>query len=141
MWTHQINVMTQKDKKIELEASKVREKAEIAELNITRFQEDPSHMELEKCCGNCCWFYGEDIDGDGFCAKAIYTSCYDKCYAEEGGELCFVSRREMRHKMAVLLQVSRFYEQGAKKRYIVGKNDLLFAAKFAYEYMKIFSEL
>ena len=105
-----------------------------------------SHFGLEKCCGNCCWFNCEMTDGDGFCAQAKdtafeYTRCQEQCHVSQGGELCFVSRREMRHNMAVLLQVSRFYEQGSKKRYIVGKNDLLFAAKFAYEYMKVFSKL
>ena len=93
----------------------------------------------EKCCGNCCWFYAEDTDGWGQCILQDYDlnsmHCSDMCEDD------YVSRQEMRHHMAVLLQASRYYEQGAQKRHLVGANEFKSAIKFAYKYMKAFSKL
>ena len=91
-------------------------------------------QEEEKCCGNCCWFYAEDTYGFGCCPFQFgeIVECGMSC----GVEKEFVSKKEMRHHMAVLLQASR--------RHIAfyGKKDALTdAIDFAYRYMKVFSEL
>lgn len=91
----------------------------------------------ENCCGGCCWFYGEDTDGYGLCPMSLMESkrCDEPCTNEE-----FVSREEMRHHMAVLLQLSRHYE--APISYLSPwYEDKDRAVKFAYKYMKVFSNL
>ena len=96
----------------------------------------------EKCCGNCCWFYGEMTDGEGFCALRDplinETRCDFLCSDE-----VFVSRQQMRHYMAVLLQWER-YNKSLRHSLIVkvpATSDMNNAMKFAYKYMKIFSKL
>jgi hypothetical protein len=98
--------------------------------------------EEEKYCGNCCWFYAEDTDGWGFCAcqkgKDLDTEhCSDMCEDD------FVSRQEMRHHMAVLLQHKRFLNDKSELTMYrpVRIEDLHKAEEFAYRYMKVFSEL
>lgn len=101
----------------------------------------------ERCCGNCCWFYGEMTDGDGFCAEAKdtlsdYTNCSKPCHVLiEGkvGNYAFVPRREMRHHMAVLLQYHRADEDMNYR--FPGGDSLEEAVVFAYKYMKVFSKL
>lgn len=103
----------------------------------------------DRCCGACCWFYAEDTDGWGFCARrkgdiTEYMHCDDLCNdANDDDTDNFVSHQEMRHHMAVLLQTNRYrrddnvpsvYRMPNPKE--IGK-----AIDFAYEYMKIFSEL
>lgn len=89
----------------------------------------------DKLCGECCWFYGEMTDGEGLCAhNPMFNEFCNTC----GSPACndYVSRQEMRHHMAVLLQ--------AVRRHIAfyGKKDALTdASEFAYKYMKVFSEL
>ena len=103
----------------------------------------------EKCCGNCCWFYGEMTDGEGFCAelKGAWTDmirCNMSCRAlREGkeGNYAFVSRREMRHHMAVLLQQARWLDDDMFIHYAPDGDELTDAVKFAYKYMKVFSKL
>ena len=58
-----------------------------------------------KCCGNCCWFYAEVTDGSGLCITNP-----DWPYRDCGGASCenFVSRGDMRHYRAVLLQFNRW---------------------------------
>ena len=101
----------------------------------------------ERCCGNCCWFYGEMTDGDGFCAEAKdtfsdYTNCSKPCHVLiEGkvGHYAFVPHREMRHHMAVLLQYHRADEDMNYR--FPGGDSLEEAVVFAYKYMKVFSKL
>lgn len=103
------------------------------------------NKEEEKCCGNCCWFYAEDTDGWGFCAcqknRVIdMEHCSDMCEDD------FVSREEMRHHMAVLLQADRWYrathdEENGALRYMPDPIDYRVALAFAYQYMKVFSKL
>lgn len=105
----------------------------------------------EKRCGECCWFYCEMTDGDGLCAEAKGTQlsecthCSNKCWLRRGGSdnPCFVSRADMRHYMAVLLQYRRFNHDCNVKaiRKPVDNIQLGKAIDFAYKYMKIFSEL
>ena len=63
-------------------------------------------------CGDCCWFYCEQSDGEGFCIlrKGEYADivgCDVKC-TEVFDSSQFVSREEMRHHIAVLIQANRY---------------------------------
>lgn len=92
----------------------------------------------EKYCGECCWFYAEDTDGYGLCPLALMESkrCDEPCTISER----FVSKDEMRHHMAVLLQgVRNAADPVHRKR--PDDRDLVIASSFAYKYMKVFSEL
>ena len=101
-------------------------------------------MEEEKCCGDCCWFCGEETDGWGICALQKggldSVNCTDMCQDD------FVSRREMRHHMAVLLREKRWqvrtgdFDSG-KISIPPQKEDVIRAIGFAYRYMKVFSKL
>lgn len=90
----------------------------------------------EKSCGNCCWFCFEDAYGEG------------QCYGEDDSAavMCdkpacdlYVSRQEMRHHMAVLLQYHRA-DEGMNYRF-PGGDALEDAVVFAYKYMKTFGKL
>lgn len=90
----------------------------------------------DKFCGECCWFYAEDTDGYGLCPLALMESkrCDEPC--TEGKH---VSRKEMRHHMAVLLQ---YHRADANMNYrFPGGEALEEAVVFAYKYMKVFSKL
>lgn len=97
-------------------------------------------MDKDKYCGNCCWFYAEDTYGFGICPFRFgdVVHCEGKCKNNE-----YVSRKEMRHHMAVLLRYSRFI----KDKRCPGiyrtptRSDMVKAIDFAYKYMKVFSEL
>ena len=102
------------------------------------------NRETERCCGGCCWFYGEDTDGWGFCAcqknrDIDMENCSDMC------EDNFVSIKEMRHHTAVLLQEKRWQEWFEGKRegeiFLPSVEDVVNAQDFAYKYMKVFSKL
>lgn len=96
-------------------------------------------MNEERCCGNCCWFCFEDAYGEG------------QCYGEDDSAavMCdepacdlYVSRQEMRHHMAVLLLIKRWYAApgGALCR-VPSEDDMIKALDFAYRYMKVFNKL
>ena len=98
----------------------------------------------EKCCGGCCWFYGEDTDGWGFCAKKKdrgemldIMNCSDMCEDD------FVSREKVRHYQAVLLQHNRWRRSDEVPNHcrMVSPTDLGRALDFVNEYMKVFSNL
>ena len=95
----------------------------------------------DKCCGNCCWFFGEDTYGNGFCPFrfAEVQRCSDKCPITEK----YVSKEQMRHYQAVLLQANRYRrDQNVPSIYrMPDPKELGRAIDFAYEYMKVFSEL
>ena len=107
--------------------------------------------DKENYCGECCWFYGEMTDGEGFCAelKGAWTDmmrCNMSCCAlREGkeGNYAFVSRQEMRHHMAVLLQDRRCMHDCNVMaiRKPVDSIERGKAIEFAYKYMKVFSKL
>lgn len=95
----------------------------------------------ERCCGVCCWFYGEDTYGYGGCPFkfADLRQCDQPCEAGEH----FVSKKQMRHYMAVLLQANRYRRDPnvpAIHR-MPRPTELGKAIDFAVKYMKIFSEL
>ena len=60
----------------------------------------------EKCCGYCCWFYAEDTYGYGGCPFqfAEIKKCDQQCNETKH----FVSKKQMRHYQAVLLQANRY---------------------------------
>lgn len=95
-------------------------------------------QEEEKYCGNCCWFYAEDTYGYGCCPFRFgeVQRCDEQCGADEH----FVSKKQMRHYMAVLVKRFRYLENMVDNNppYLV---DDIEAEKFAYKYMKVFSEL
>lgn len=93
--------------------------------------------DKERCCGNCCWFYGECTDGWGQC---ICQNCdTDSMHCSDMCEDDYVSRQEMRHHMAVLLQYHRADEDMNYR--FPGGDSLEEAVVFAYKYMKVFSKL
>lgn len=95
----------------------------------------------EKFCGNCCWFYGECTDGWGCCMLQ------DMCDSMHCSDLCttgeFISKQEMRHHMAVLLQANRYRrDNNVPAIYkMPDPKELGRAIDFAYRYMKVFREL
>ena len=93
-------------------------------------------MTEEKCCGGCCWFFFEASDGYGDCANEHQTIHY----CGENGCGKYVSREQMRHHVAVLLQATRWIEDSANRRMPTAK-DYSEAIAFAYKYMKRFSKL
>jgi hypothetical protein len=97
--------------------------------------------DKDKYCGECCWFYGEDTYGYGFCPFrfADMHECGQKCDVP----LKYVSKKEMRHHMAVLLQTNRYRrDQNVPSIYrMPNPTELGKAVDFAYKYIKTFSKL
>ena len=99
--------------------------------------------EKEKCCGNCCWFCFETTDGDGQCVetgKDGYPMMMSYC----GSKSCekFVSRQQMRHYQAVLLQYRRWCNSCVDVNiYRPSLEDIDNAMAFASKYMKVFGKL
>ena len=95
----------------------------------------------EKFCGNCCWFYGEETDGWGICILQDLCDsmhCSDLCTTDE-----FISKQEMRHHMAVLLQLNRYRrDTHFPGIYRTPKpSEVSRAIEFSVRYMKVFREL
>lgn len=94
----------------------------------------------DRCCGLCAWFYGEDTYGYGCCPHdfAEVKRCDKPCTNKK-----FVSREQMRHYMAVLLQANRYRrDQNVPAIYrMPNPKELGEAIDFAVKYMKIFSQL
>lgn len=102
--------------------------------------------EEEKCCGNCCWFAFECTDGDGTCFSNENEYLDSARWCSDPPCKGYVSRQEMRHHMAVLLQADRWYrathdEENSALRYMPDPIDYRVALAFAYKYMKTFSKL
>lgn len=93
----------------------------------------------EKYCGECCWFYGEDTYGYGFCPFRFAETheCGQKCEVP----LKYVSKEEMRHHMAVLLQFNRYRRDDESIYRCPNPTEIGEAIDFAYRYMKVFSIL
>ena len=93
-----------------------------------------------KCCGNCCWFYAEDTYGYGSCPFCFgdVKECSDYACKDN-----FISRQQMRHHLAVLLQFNRYRrDQHDPPLYrIPDPKEIGEAIDFAYRYIKTFSEL
>ena len=95
----------------------------------------------EKYCGGCCWFCHEDTDGWGQCLMQDICdsmNCSDLCTTNE-----FVSREQMRHYQAVLLQANRYRRDDHVPAIYKMPNptELGKAIDFAVKYIKIFSNL
>ena len=94
----------------------------------------------EKFCGDCCWFSGEDHYGYGLCPFRFGDAahCGDECTTNE-----YVSRKEMRHHMATLIQYNRYMKDTHWP--IIYKSplqsELEKAIEFSVRYMKVFREL
>lgn len=98
--------------------------------------------DKDKFCGECCWFYAEDTDGWGFCAcqkgkELDIMNCSDMCEDD------YVSKKEMRPHMAVLLQANRYRRDDHVPAVYRMPNptELGRAIDFAVKYMRVFSEL
>lgn len=51
-------------------------------------------MEEDKCCGNCCWFYGEMTDGEGLCAyNPLFDLFSNRCSSPACAD--YISRQEI----------------------------------------------
>lgn len=96
----------------------------------------------EKCCGNCCWFYSEDINGLGFCV-CKKGEILDMMYCSDECEDNFVSRKEMRHHMAVLLQANKYRKDNNVPAIYKMPNpyEVSKAIEFAVRYIKTFNKL
>ena len=98
-------------------------------------------MKKSEYCGECCWFYGEDTYGNGCCPFefAEVMKCDGRCRSKGN----YVSKEDMRHYMAVLLQANRYRrDDNVPSAYKMPyPKDLGKAIDFAYKYIKTFSEL
>ena len=92
-------------------------------------------------CGECAWFYAEDTYGYGSCPYqfAEVCECANECTQREH----FVSKVQMRHYRAVLLQANRYRrDQNVPAIYrMPNPTELGKAIDFACEYIKVFSNL
>ncbi len=92
-----------------------------------------------KYCGDCCYFCFEQTDGEGQCAaeaKALLP--FVKCNKPACN--MHVSRKEMRHHMAVLLQGIRSATSNYGLRKRPSDLEIIKASLFAYKYMKCFKK-
>ena len=98
-------------------------------------------IEKEKCCGACCWFGYEDIEGWGQCPHQDIELCSMHC-----SDLCttdkFISRETMRHHVAVLIQANRYRrDQHVPSIYkMPNPKELGKAIDFAVDYIKTFNK-
>ena len=97
-------------------------------------------MNNNKCCGSCCWFKHEDIDGFGVCYRR-YLNHTPYCGEDPCKE--YVSNKEARHHTAVLIQANRYRrDQNVPAIYrMPDPKDLGAAIDFAIKYIKQFSEI
>ena len=95
--------------------------------------------DKEKLCGECCWFYAEDIYGYGCCPFrfAEVKDCEQPCEIP----LKYVSKKQMRHHQAVLLQFNRYRRDDDGIYVCPNPTEIGNAIDFACWYMKVFSEL
>ena len=95
----------------------------------------------EKWCAFCSWFHSDDAYGFGCCALKLA----DVCRAEMpcNNEEYFVSRKQMRHYLAVLLQANRYRrdQHVPSSHKMPSPTELGEAIDFAYKYIKTFSDL
>lgn len=95
----------------------------------------------KKFCGECCWFYGEDTYGYGCCPFrfADVHECEQRCDTPEK----YVSKKQMRHYQAVLLQANRYRrDDNVPAIYrMPDQKELGRAIDFAFKYIKVFSNL
>jgi hypothetical protein len=95
----------------------------------------------ERCCGNCCWFKHEDIDGFGICYKKDMFPLSPNCSDDPCEE--YVSNEEQRHYTAVLIQANRYRRDNHVPAIYRMPNpkELGKAIDFAVEYIKVFDKI
>lgn len=93
--------------------------------------------DRDKFCGECCWFYGEDPYGYGMCPHRFgeLQRCSDRCPTGDK----YVGKQEMRHHLAVLLELKGWHE--GRQNHIVDPHAIHVALDFACKYIKTFSEI
>jgi hypothetical protein len=104
--------------------------------------------DADFCCGKCCWFKHEDIDGDGICymhyAEDMTTGEFGPM-KHCGSHACmdYTSVEEMRHHVAVLLQANRYRRDGNVPAIyrMPDPTELGKAIDFAVEYIKTFMKI
>lgn len=87
-------------------------------------------------CGGCCWLYGKTL-GYGFCANGFgKKNIWDRCEQH-------VSKMQMRHYLAVLMQFNRYRRDNHVPSYyrMPDPKELGKAIDFSVKYIKTFSEL
>lgn len=108
---------------------------------MSKTQDKVIDEQNERFCGLCAWFYGEDTYGYGCCPFkfADVRQCDQPCEAGEH----FVSKKQMRHHQAVLLQANRYRrDQHVPAIYrMPNPTELGEAIDFAGEFIKVFSNL
>ena len=108
---------------------------------MSKTQDKVIDKQNERLCGLCAWFCNEDTYGYGCCPFrfADVRQCDQPCEAGEH----FVSKRQMRHHQAVLLQANRYRrDQHVPAIYrMPNPKELGEAIDFAGEFIKVFSNL
>ena len=96
--------------------------------------------QKEECCGHCVYMLGEDVYGNGMCAKifAEMVKCNDKCHEDH-----FVSREDARHYLAVLTQHNRWRRDQHVTNYCLPVNptELGKAIDFVIDYTKTLMDI
>ena len=109
-------------------------------VTVTDYSDGTQDIEIkeeERCCGSCCWMFGENCDGDGCCAKH-YLDKTPNC----GDMPCddFFSYKDMRHHLAVLLQHKRWFH-ATNGLMPIDFDGIEKAIDFAVDYIKTYSKL
>lgn len=98
-------------------------------------------QEQEKCCGNCCWMVGEDIYGQGMCAKIFAEMVMrgDKCHNPK----LFFSKKQAERYLHVLAEHNKWRrdEHVPNSMPMQDPKELGLAIDFAIGYIKTFMEL
>ena len=96
-------------------------------------------MKDERCCGDCCWFKWADNTGLGTCSKHYFD--VDRSFTMCDNIPCdnYVSIKESRHHLAVLLCHNRWRRGNGEK--MQDPKELGKALDFAIDYIKTFMEL
>ena len=90
----------------------------------------------ERCCGECCHFLYEGIDGWGIC------HIQDDCNSMHCSDLCttdkFVSSDEMRHHLAMLRKCQRCLSKNVGTIHDLDVKSISEAIDFLVEYSKLY---
>ncbi len=104
--------------------------------------------QIEKYCGNCCWFFGECTDGDGCCAKHYWEEPKEgqdpmltRC--DKGACPDFISTEEKRHHLAVIAQHNRWRRSNEVPNhcFMVHPIELGKALDFVLDYIKTYDKI
>lgn len=91
--------------------------------------------QIEHCCGNCCWFKFENIDGDGMCMRNYHDE-EKGCVNCGDGEKCrkFISNEEKREILKKLKQWMLALSED-------NRSALARELRFALDYIKVYDAL